>query len=316
VVDENTKSDPCDNSVDDLIKFMNAAAKTEPIQHHKLLSRTEDDKIIVRHVKNELAKQFHIEIYDERDGFNKVVYNGRDKNDINALLAKYPLSDERFKIFWADSEKSILKDGARFIVPKDMDERFLFLATAIQLHEGRSISVIGLIPQYFMLTLAEVFISITALEFAYTQAPSNMRTLCTAFWYLTVTFGNLIAIGISKVQVARSVKQLIMVFCLIFGSFLYYILSKRYKVLTIEDVEIKFTHIDYETGSNSSSEDGQDDQKDQKHIVQIQNENIEKKQPPAYETPQSLRLNRTPQNELMVDNTYSNDNSTIELLKK
>merc|ERR1711953_1066862 len=97
----------------------------------------------------------------------------------------------------------------------------------------------------------------------------------------------------------------------IFGSFLYYILSKRYKVLSIEDVEIKFTNIDDETSSNSSSEDGQDDLKDQnQHIVQIA------KQPPAYETPESLRLNRTPQNELMVDNAHSNDNSTIELLKK
>jgi len=224
------KSSLCDKNVKNILKFMDQA-KTKPIQHHKLLS-IQKDEIVVRHVKNELAKQFHIEIFDETDGFNKVLYNGYNKTEIEEkLLKKYPLSEEKFEIFWADIENRVLKDGARFIVTDK---------TVVQLHECRSVSVVGLIPQYFMLTLAEVFISITALEFAYTQAPNNMRTLCTGFWYATVAIGNIIVVGISEVKVSRADKQLIMAFCLAFGSTLYYFLSKKYKVLSIDDVIVKF----------------------------------------------------------------------------
>ena len=42
-----------------------------------------------------------------------------------------------------------------------------------------------------MLTLGEVLLSATALEFAYSQASTSMKGVIMAFWYLAVTFGNL-----------------------------------------------------------------------------------------------------------------------------
>jgi len=42
----------------------------------------------------------------------------------------------------------------------------------------------------FFLTASEVMISITCLEFAYTQAPRNMKSLIMAFFLLTVSLGN------------------------------------------------------------------------------------------------------------------------------
>jgi POT family proton-dependent oligopeptide transporter len=42
----------------------------------------------------------------------------------------------------------------------------------------------------FFLTASEVMISITCLEFAYTQAPRNMKSLVMAFFLLTVSLGN------------------------------------------------------------------------------------------------------------------------------
>ena len=41
------------------------------------------------------------------------------------------------------------------------------------------------------LTLGEVLLSATALEFAYSQASTAMKGVIMAFWYLAVTFGNL-----------------------------------------------------------------------------------------------------------------------------
>ncbi len=43
---------------------------------------------------------------------------------------------------------------------------------------------------YLIITVAEVMVSITGLEFAYTQAPKRMKSTIMSFWLLTVTLGN------------------------------------------------------------------------------------------------------------------------------
>lgn len=44
---------------------------------------------------------------------------------------------------------------------------------------------------YLLLTTGEVLVSVTGLEFAYTQAPPRLKSLIAAFWLLTVSIGNL-----------------------------------------------------------------------------------------------------------------------------
>jgi hypothetical protein len=46
--------------------------------------------------------------------------------------------------------------------------------------------------QYLLLTVGEVMVSITGLEFAYTQAPRRMKSTVMGFWLLTVTLGNVL----------------------------------------------------------------------------------------------------------------------------
>ncbi|XP_075053809.1 solute carrier family 15 member 1 [Mixophyes fleayi] len=50
------------------------------------------------------------------------------------------------------------------------------------------------IPQYFLLTAGEVVFSVTGLEFSYSQAPSNMKSVLQAGWLLTVAVGNIIVL--------------------------------------------------------------------------------------------------------------------------
>jgi POT family proton-dependent oligopeptide transporter len=45
---------------------------------------------------------------------------------------------------------------------------------------------------YLVITVAEVMVSITGLEFAYTQAPKRMKSTIMGFWLLTVALGNVI----------------------------------------------------------------------------------------------------------------------------
>ncbi len=57
---------------------------------------------------------------------------------------------------------------------------------------GTQLSVLWQTLPYFILTTAEVLISTTGLEFAFTQAAAEMKSTIMSFWLLTVAFGNLL----------------------------------------------------------------------------------------------------------------------------
>ncbi|NWZ44319.1 S15A1 protein, partial [Brachypodius atriceps] len=98
------------------------------------------------------------------------------------------------------------------------------------------------IPQYFLLTCAEVLFSVTGLEFSYSQAPSNMKAVLQAGWLLTVAFGNIIVIivaGVStiKQQWAEYVlfAALLLVVCIIFA-----VMASFYTYIDPNEVEAQF----------------------------------------------------------------------------
>ncbi|HVI75527.1 MAG TPA: MFS transporter [Anaeromyxobacteraceae bacterium] len=48
------------------------------------------------------------------------------------------------------------------------------------------------VPQYVFLAMGEVLVSVTALEFAYTQAPASMKSAIMSLWYVTIAAGSLL----------------------------------------------------------------------------------------------------------------------------
>jgi POT family proton-dependent oligopeptide transporter len=66
---------------------------------------------------------------------------------------------------------------------------------------GTQLSVLWQVIPYLVITMAEVMISITGLEFAYTQAPRSMKSTIMSMWLLTVFFGNMITAYIAKINV-------------------------------------------------------------------------------------------------------------------
>ncbi|NXH75929.1 S15A1 protein, partial [Hydrobates tethys] len=98
------------------------------------------------------------------------------------------------------------------------------------------------IPQYFILTCAEVVFSVTGLEFSYSQAPSNMKAVLQAGWLLTVAVGNIIVLivaGASKLseQWAEYVlfAALLLVVCIIFAVMAYF-----YTYIDPSEIEAQF----------------------------------------------------------------------------
>jgi POT family proton-dependent oligopeptide transporter len=57
---------------------------------------------------------------------------------------------------------------------------------------GLKPNVIWQFLAYFILTAAEILISITGLEYAYTRAPKTMKSVIMSFWLLTVSLGNIL----------------------------------------------------------------------------------------------------------------------------
>ncbi len=84
---------------------------------------------------------------------------------------------------------------------------------------------------YFIITVAEIMVSITGLEFAYTQAPRSMKSTMMSFWLITVFIGNLLTAYISKINIFDGAMFFYFFAFLVFGvSFIFIYTASRYRV--------------------------------------------------------------------------------------
>ena len=67
----------------------------------------------------------------------------------------------------------------------------------MRLEHGEQLSLLWQLMPYFVITVSEVLVSVTGLEFAFTQAPKAMKSTITSFWLLTSAFGQLIVVAIT-----------------------------------------------------------------------------------------------------------------------
>lgn len=75
---------------------------------------------------------------------------------------------------------------------------FLIIAwIAGSIRRGEPVSVWWQILAYFVLTASEVLVSITALEFSYTQAPLRLKSFVMALFLLSTSLGNLFTAGVN-----------------------------------------------------------------------------------------------------------------------
>lgn len=65
---------------------------------------------------------------------------------------------------------------------------------------GEKVHVLWQMIPYLIITVAEVLVSATGLEFAYTQAPRSMKSTIMGFWLLCVTIGNLLVAFLAPLQ--------------------------------------------------------------------------------------------------------------------
>jgi len=102
----------------------------------------------------------------------------------------------------------------------------------VSMDTGRDMSVLWQVAPYLVLTLSEVLVSATGLEFAYSQAPREMKGTIMSFWNLTVTIGNLLVAGVAAINIFESTSgSLFFYAALIFlAAMVFAFMASRYKV--------------------------------------------------------------------------------------
>lgn len=69
--------------------------------------------------------------------------------------------------------------------------------THASIEHGGSPSMWWQVLAFLILSAAEVLVSITGLEYAYTHSPKSMKSTMTGIWFLVVSFGNLITASVN-----------------------------------------------------------------------------------------------------------------------
>ncbi len=68
----------------------------------------------------------------------------------------------------------------------------------VSIEAGETPTLAWQILPYLIITIAEILISATGLEFAYTQAPKFMKSTLTSFWLVAIALGQLLIVLITK----------------------------------------------------------------------------------------------------------------------
>ncbi|KAF3694581.1 Solute carrier family 15 member 2 [Channa argus] len=127
----------------------------------------------------------------------------------------------------SDLDLGLLDFGASYTVILT-EESGKFVPHEMEDVEANNVHIAWQIPQYVLITAGEVMFSITGLEFSYSQAPANMKSVLQAGWLLTVAFGNVIVLIVAEGAGLEQWKEfllfagLLLGVCIIFSIMAYF----------------------------------------------------------------------------------------------
>lgn len=75
-----------------------------------------------------------------------------------------------------------------------------YLQHQIERRNNQKISIAWQFPQFFLLMLGEILLSIPGLQFSFTQAPKSMKSVLTAAWFINCAIGNLMVVVITELN--------------------------------------------------------------------------------------------------------------------
>uniref|UniRef100_A0A673GP66 Solute carrier family 15 member 1 n=1 Tax=Sinocyclocheilus rhinocerous TaxID=307959 RepID=A0A673GP66_9TELE len=127
---------------------------------------------------------------------------------------------------------------------------------AIQDIERNGIHMAWQVIQYFLMTCGEVVFSVTGLDFSYSQAPSNMKSVLQAGWLLTVAVGNIIVLIVAEAgSLPDQWAEYVLFACLLVAvSIIFAFMAYFYTYIDPAEIEAKFMELEPEDKKKSELE--------------------------------------------------------------
>ncbi|XP_010170556.2 solute carrier family 15 member 1-like, partial [Antrostomus carolinensis] len=211
-----------------------------------ITSKPEEGNNLIRFINN-LPDTINVTMGDTSFGTlmslsasNYNLFPGGRKDDILVIRNSVPCS----------TTSQALGFGSAYTIVIDECTRDVLNVTYSEDIPPNTVHMAWQIPQYFILTCAEVVFSVTGLEFSYSQAPSSMKAVLQAGWLLTVAVGNIIVLivaGASKLseQWAEYVlfAALLLAVCIIFAVMAYF-----YTYIDPNEIEAQLDEEDKKQG--------------------------------------------------------------------
>lgn len=109
-------------------------------------------------------------------------------------------------------------------------------------------SVLWQIPQFLFIMIAEMFISVPGLKYAYTNAPNSMKSVLTAIFFINNALGNLLVVLITQLRLfsSDSMQFFFYAFLMLIGAILIKIMSERHRDEIAIDVEDEISEASME----------------------------------------------------------------------
>uniref|UniRef100_A0AAQ5Y1Z6 Solute carrier family 15 member 2 n=1 Tax=Amphiprion ocellaris TaxID=80972 RepID=A0AAQ5Y1Z6_AMPOC len=120
--------------------------------------------------------------------------------------------------------------------------------------KANNVHIAWQIPQYALITAGEVMFSITGLEFSYSQAPANMKSVLQAGWLLTVAFGNVIVLIVAEGAGLEQWKEFLLFASLLLGvCIIFSIMTCFYTYVNPEQLEKFYLENSGKEGDNNEN---------------------------------------------------------------
>ncbi|OZC12612.1 hypothetical protein X798_00243 [Onchocerca flexuosa] len=122
-----------------------------------------------------------------------------------------------------------------------------------------TVNILWQLPQFFVITVGEVLFSVTGLEFSYSQASPNMKSVLQAIWLMTVFLGNVIDMLISGSHIVAepATEFFLYAFMMVIVIGLFIVLAIRYDYSNYtrdEDAQLKY--IEKQSSHGNAVENG------------------------------------------------------------
>ncbi|XP_008326563.1 solute carrier family 15 member 2 isoform X2 [Cynoglossus semilaevis] len=129
--------------------------------------------------------------------------------------------------------------------------------------KANNVHIAWQIPQYVLITVGEVMFSITGLEFSYSQAPTNMKSVLQAGWLLTVAFGNVIVLIVAEGAGLEQWIEFLLFAALLLGVCVIFSIMAHF-----------YTYVDPEQLEKAYLNDSNKDEGDEEFDMKKQNKTI------------------------------------------